>query len=141
MPNSRHSVLLVEDNPDDIQLAERALNRSNVDANLEIARSGQEALKRLSEWRPRAVFLDLNMPEVSGFEVLRRLRGEPATRSLPIVVLSTSKEPADVERCYDLGANSFVTKPLDFVEFSTVFAKMTEYWVKYNQCDTPGGHL
>lgn len=128
-------ILLVDDNPDDVALARRALARSEVGAQLEVASSGLEALDRLtnSGELPKAVFLDLNMPELSGFEVLSRLRQEPSTRNLPIVVLTTSREPFDIRRSYALGANSFVTKPLNFSEFTDVFVRMSHYWMNDNQ--------
>ena len=78
------------------------------------------------------MFLDLNMPGWTGFELLRRLRADEKTRHLPVVI-TTSREPSDIQRSYDLGANSFVTKPVDFVEFSEVFANMTGYWIKVNE--------
>jgi two-component system response regulator len=130
-------LLLIEDNTDDIELAQRALKRSRVKARLHVARSGPEAWDWLHQQgpddQPKAVFLDLNMPEWSGFEMLERLRAQHSTRSLPVVILTTSKEPADIERSYELGANSYVTKPVDFLEFTDVFAKMTGYWIGVNE--------
>ncbi|HVW86362.1 MAG TPA: response regulator [Bryobacteraceae bacterium] len=133
------SLLLVEDCADDIMLAERALAKNRVQANMRVARSGREAWDLLGEETggplPKAVFLDLNMPDWNGFDLLRRLRANDRTKSLPVVILTTSKEPADIERSYELGANSFVTKPVDFMEFSETFAKMTGYWMNLNEVD------
>ena len=132
----RAQLMLVEDNPDDVALARRALARGQISAELEVASSGPEALSMLRDRAgelPKAVFLDLNMPELSGFDVLRRLRANPATRTLPVIVLTTSKEPSDVERCYDLGANSFVNKPVDFQEFTDLFIRMSSYWTNINE--------
>jgi len=129
-------VLLVEDNPDDIALARRAMTRRNLAARLEVATSGPEALAKLhhsSQRLPRAVFLDVNMPEWNGFEVLERLRADDRTRHLPVVMLTTSTEPDDIATGYRLGANSFVTKPFDFEEFTEVFATMTTYWAGVNE--------
>src|SRR5579884_1389868 len=129
-------VLLVEDNPDDIALARRAITRRNLGARLEVATSGREALARLhcsDQNLPRAVFLDVNMPEWTGFEVLRQLRADDRTRHLPVVMLTTSTEPDDIATSYRLGANSFVTKPFDFEEFTEIFATMTVYWAAVNE--------
>jgi len=128
-------VLLVEDNPDDIALAQRAMARRNLAARLEVATSGPEALARLrdSEGLPRVVFLDVNMPEWNGFEVLERLRANDRTRHLPVVLLTTSTEPDDIATGYRLGANSFVTKPFDFEKFTEIFATMTSYWAAVNE--------
>jgi two-component system response regulator len=131
-------VLLVEDNPDDVALAQRALSRCGVRAELRIATSGKEAWAFLNSapqgaQRPRVVFLDLNMPEWNGFDLLGRVRAHEGMTGLPVVVLTTSKEPADIERSYRLGANSFVTKPLDFKRFSEVFAAMSAYWLGINE--------
>jgi len=128
-------VLLVEDNADDIALAQRAMARRNLAARLEVATSGPEALARLRdcEGLPRVVFLDVNMPEWNGFEVLERLRANDRTRHLPVVLLTTSTEPDDIATGYRLGANSFVTKPFDFEKFTEIFATMTSYWAAVNE--------
>jgi two-component system response regulator len=129
-------VLLVEDNPDDVALARRAIRRRNLGARLEVVTSGPEALARLqrSDQRlPRVVFLDVNMPEWNGFEVLQRLRADDRTRHLPVVLLTTSNEPDDIAMGYRLGANSFVTKPFDFEKFTEIFATMTSYWAAVNE--------
>lgn len=129
-------VLLIEDNPDDIALARRAIMRRNLGARLEVATSGPEALARLrssDQSLPRVIFLDVNMPEWNGFEVLQRLRADDRTRHLPVVLLTTSTEPDDIARGYRLGANSFVTKPFDFEQFTEIFAKMTSYWAAVNE--------
>src|SRR5947209_3328094 len=106
------SLLLVEDNPDDIALAQRAVTRGGIRANLVVARSGKEAWDLLNasvrlQQQPKAVFLDLNMPEWSGFDLLERVRANSPMAAIPMIVLTTSGEPADVERSYKLGANSF----------------------------------
>ena len=131
-------LLLVEDNVDDVALAERALVRGGVRAELKVARNGKEAWTLLSSLlpgaaRPKAVFLDLNMPGSNGFDLLARVRADHAMTGMPVVVLTTSKEPSDIELSYRLGANSFVTKPLDFKKFSEVFASMSAYWLGVNE--------
>lgn len=131
------SLLLVEDSADDIALAQRALKQRGVSAVLAVASSGKEALEILDGRRdgklPKAVFLDLNMPGVHGFDVLKRVRSNAKMAGLPVVVLTTSSEPADIERSYELGANSYVTKPVDFSDFSEMFARMSVYWLAINQ--------
>lgn len=126
------SVLLVEDNPDDIALAERALRRSGVSVRLEVATSGKDAWTSVHKNAPDALFLDLNMPGWNGFELLRRLREDETTRHVPVIILTTSKEPSDISRCYELGANSYVSKPVDFVQFSALFGEMVKYWLNIN---------
>jgi two-component system response regulator len=130
------TVLLIEDNPDDVALARRAIIRQKVGARLEVATSGRAAVEMLKSpdyGLPRAVFLDVNMPEWNGFEVLRRLRAEDRTRLLPVIMLTTSSEPDDIALGYRLGANSYVAKPLDFEEFTEIFATMTRYWTRVNE--------
>ncbi len=134
------TILLIDDNPDDIDLARRAVARRNSGTTLEAASSGREALERLNGNGnlPRAIFLDINMPEWNGFDVLRRLRENERTRHVPVVMLTTSNEPRDVLKSYELGANSYVPKPLDFDEFTEVFAATTRYWSSINEV-TRGG--
>ena len=131
------SLLLIEDNADDVALAQRALKQRGVTALLTVANSGKEALEILDSRGdgrlPKAVFLDLNMPGCHGFDVLRRVRSNQKMAGLPVVVLTTSSEPSDIERSYELGANSYVTKPVDFSEFSEMFARMSRYWLTINQ--------
>jgi two-component system response regulator len=127
-------LLLIEDNPDDIALARRAMERNKVTAALDVAQSATEAFALLTPVElPRVVFLDLNMPGANGHEILARLRKDPRTRALPVVILTTSREPADITRSYHLGANSYVTKPIDFREFTELFVTLTSYWVKVNE--------
>jgi len=133
MESRSRSVLLVDDNSDDVALAQRALKRSGLSATMEVAYSGNEGWERLIEKSPRALFLDLNMPGVSGFDLLQRVRADARTRDVPVIILTTSKEPSDIHRCYSLGANSFVTKPVDFTEFIEVFGQMMRYWTDLNQ--------
>lgn len=110
-------ILLVEDNPNDAELTQRALKKSDLGARLAIARDGAEALEYLLSNRPRpkVVFLDLKLPKIDGIEVLRRVRAEERTHSLPIVVLTSSQEERDINECYKLGVNSYVVKPVEFL--------------------------
>lgn len=138
----RDRVLLVEDDPNDEALTRRALARAGVQAELVVARDGREALDYLHATgahagrdpgpQPRLVLLDLKLPRVDGLEVLRRLRSEETTRLLPVVVLTSSLDPRDVQQCYLLGANAYVRKPVDFGEFAEVVALLGRHWLGLN---------
>lgn len=134
------TVLLVENDRDDVDIALRALERSGLDAQVEVARDGLEALEALgletaaaSAPPPRVVFLDLKMPRVDGWEVLDRMRDEPGTAVIPVVVLSSSDREADVQRSYELGANSFLLKRFDPRGPGTYIAEAARYWLDLNQ--------
>jgi two-component system response regulator len=134
----RKLLLLVEDNDTDEKLAIRALKNSGVDFDVEVARDGAEALDRLigpdrSPRLPDLVLLDLNLPRFGGIEVLTRLRADPATKYLPIVVLTASKEQEDIARSYASGANAYVRKPIDFAEFSEAAKTLGQFWLSLNQ--------
>ncbi len=136
-------VLVVEDNPDDEALTLRALERSGATKDIVVTRDGAEALDFLfgprgvaggdSSGLPRLVLLDLHMPMVNGFEVLRRLRSDPRTRFLPVVILSSSVEEQDLVRGYSLGVNSWVRKPVDFNQFVDVVHELGNYWLVLNE--------
>ena len=133
-------ILLVEDNPDDIELTRRAFRRSALGNRLITKRDGQEALDYLlgtgKNSRPAALpdlmLLDLNMPRLNGLEVLRRMRADERTRSLPVVVLSTSDEHSDIADSYRLGANSYIRKPVDMQEFLEAIQCVEKYWTARN---------
>jgi two-component system response regulator len=134
-------VLLVEDNPDDVALTRRAFGRSRLANRIVVAEDGERALELLHGPRadgepplePEVVLLDLKLPKVDGLEVLRRIRAEPRTRRLPVVVLTSSDEERDVVSSYDLGANSFVRKPVDFAEFVEAARQLGLYWLVLNE--------
>lgn len=128
-------ILLVEDNPNDAELTQRALKKSDLGARLAIARDGAEALEYLlsSRPRPKVVFLDLKLPKIDGIEVLRRVRAEERTRSLPIVVLTSSQEERDINECYKLGVNSYVVKPVEFDKFYKAVGDLGMYWLVLNK--------
>ena len=128
-------ILLVEDNRDDEELAVLAYERNRVANKLVVARDGEEALDYLTACAalPEVVLLDLKLPKVDGLEVLRRLRADPRTRRLPVVVLTSSREDEDMLRSYDLGANSYVRKPVDFARFSEVMQQLQMYWLLVNE--------
>jgi len=141
---SRNNViLLVEDNPDDVDLTLRAFRKSQILNEIVVARDGVEALDYLfatgiyAERDPKAlpevVLLDLKLPRVDGLEVLRRLRDNERTRRLPVVVLTSSNEERDILSSYDLGANSFVRKPVDFAQFLTAAQQLGMYWLVLNE--------
>ncbi|SFJ42937.1 response regulator [Planctomicrobium piriforme] len=132
-------ILLVEDNPDDVELASIAIKRGGIANELVVARDGVEALEYLlpvGERKlnlPQLVLLDLNLPKMNGLEVLKRLRADPRTRRLPVVIITSSREEEDLIRGYDLGANSYVRKPVDFEQFQKAVHQLQLYWLVLNQ--------
>ncbi len=133
-------ILLVEDNPDDEALALRAFKKSNVSNEIVIARDGEEALNYLFDGEqnatrelPSVVLLDLKLPKIDGLEVLRRIRENPETKRLPVVILTSSKHEEDLIEGYDLGANSYVRKPVDFNEFVAAVGQLGMYWLLLNE--------
>ena len=135
-------ILLVEDNPDDQQLTVRALKKNNISNEIVIAEDGVQALDYLfgtghgnqeARQRPALVLLDLKLPKVDGLEVLARLRGEERTKTIPVVVLTSSKEEQDLIRSYKLGANSYVQKPVNFLEFVEAAGRLGVYWLVLNE--------
>lgn len=136
-------VLLVEDNPDDEELTRLAFEETRVANKLIVVRDGQEALEYL--WRtgkyserderetPQVVLLDLKLPKVDGLEVLRKIRQDERTKKLPVVVLTSSKEERDIVESYVLGANSYIQKPVDYVQFIDAVRELGLYWLLLNQ--------
>jgi CheY-like chemotaxis protein len=129
-------ILLVEDNAEDLEMALRALRRHKLANRIQVARDGAEALTFLrqhGEHLPKVVLLDLKLPRVNGIEVLEAIRADPRTRVLPVVVLTSSREGPDVRRCYELGVNSYIVKPVDFDAFVKAVADVGLYWMLLNQ--------
>ncbi|WP_275096064.1 response regulator [Sedimenticola hydrogenitrophicus] len=136
-------ILLVEDNADDEVLALRAFSKSNISNPIVVARDGAEALDYLfaqgqyadrdSRDLPAVVLLDLKLPKIDGLEVLRRIRDNEQTRMLPVVVLTSSRQDEDLVSSYNLGANSYVRKPVDFNEFVAAVGQLGMYWLLLNQ--------
>ncbi|RIE17592.1 response regulator [Candidatus Cryosericum septentrionale] len=136
-------ILLVEDNPDDVALTLRALRKNNIANEVVVARDGEEALEYLTATGryegytltdlPQVVLLDLKLPKVGGLEVLRAIRANPQTRLRPVVVLTSSSEERDVIASYDLGANSYIRKPVDFNQFVEAVRELGLYWLVLNQ--------
>lgn len=136
-------ILLVEDNPDDVELTLHALRKHNITNRVHVARDGAEALEFLfcqgdyasrdCRERPRVVLLDLKLPKVDGLEVLRRLKSDPRTQTIPVVVLTSSREERDMAESYRLGVNSFIVKPVDFAQFVEAVRNVGLYWMILNE--------
>ena len=131
-------ILLVEDNPMDVDLTLRAFKRRRVTNNILVARDGEEALAWLPLWEagepwPAVILLDLKLPKIDGLEVLRQIRAHPRLQVIPVVVLTTSAENADVQAAYRLGANSYIVKPVEFEKFMEVSESIELYWTVVNQ--------
>jgi CheY-like chemotaxis protein len=136
-------ILLVEDNPQDLELALRALRKSNLANYIQVARDGAEAMdfifcegqyaERRIDNGPRVILLDLKLPKVDGLEVLRRIKSDERTRSIPVVVLTSSKESSDVTESYRLGVNSYIVKPVNFERFVAAVQELGMYWLLLNQ--------
>lgn len=136
-------ILLVEDSPYDAELTMTALLAKNITNHIELVEDGAEALdfifcrgkykNRDANQRPRLVLLDLKMPKVSGIEVLRELKSHESTRKIPVVILTSSKEEPDIETCYELGANSYIVKPVGFDNFAAAVTEIGLYWQLLNQ--------
>ncbi|TWG89416.1 two-component system response regulator [Luteimonas sp. J16] len=140
---NQNDILLIEDNPDDAELTRIAFAQAGIDRQLVVVRDGAEALDYLfargqyasrdTGELPAIVLLDLNLPKLDGREVLQAIRGDARTRSLPVVVLTTSDEPFDVEATYALGVNSYIRKPVAFEQFVDVVKQIGLYWLVLNQ--------
>ena len=136
-------ILLVEDNPQDLELALRALRKGNLTNRIHVARDGVEALEfifcegqfagRKMDDKPKVILLDLKLPKVDGLEVLRRVKSDERCKSIPVVVLTSSRENSDVEASYRLGANSYIVKPVNFDRFVTAVQELGMYWLLINQ--------
>ena len=137
-------ILLVEDNPQDLELALHALRKANLANRIQVARDGAEALDfifcegayaaRKIEDIPKVILLDLKLPKVDGLEVLQRIKADPRTRTIPVVVLTSSKEQSDVVESYKLGVNSYIVKPVNFDQF----AEAVQHWACTGCCSTRG---
>ena len=135
-------ILLVEDNPDEEALTLRALDRSGIDSQVVVARDGAEALDFLfgtgayagrdPTIMPTVTFLDLRLPKIDGLEVLRRMRADERTKLLPVVTLSSSDEKHDINASYESKANSYIRKPVSFIEFTETVRQLGQYWMELN---------
>jgi two-component system response regulator len=136
-------ILLAEDNPSDERLTLHALNRYNLTNKIHVVRDGAEALdfifctgayaQRDITQPPKVILLDLKLPLVNGLEVLQRMKADPRTRLIPVVILTSSREERDIVDSYQLGVNSYITKPVDFEQFTEAVRTLGMYWVLLNQ--------
>lgn len=143
MNTAELDILLVEDNQDDMDLALHALQRGKLANNIFVARDGEEALDflfcrgpfahRSFDHPPKLVLLDLKLPKVDGMEVLKQIKGDPRTRTIPVVIMTSSKEERDLVAGYNLGANSYIQKPVDFDQFRETIKTAGLYWLVINQ--------
>ena len=141
-PENIVEILIVEDNEQDLALAQRALRKAKVSNRIHVARDGEEALQflfcegpyaeRKMEDGPKVILLDLKLPKIDGLEVLQRIKSDPRTKSIPVVVLTSSKEQNDVVETYNLGVNSYIVKPVNFEQFSETVQKLGMYWLLLN---------
>jgi two-component system, response regulator len=143
MTQQQIEILLIEDNPDDVELTLHALRRENLANNIRVVRDGEEALdllfpdnshgERSWETAPKLILMDLKLPKVDGMEVLRQIKADERTRTIPVVILTSSKEERDLVKGYGLGANSYIQKPVDFDEFRETIKRVGMYWLVINQ--------
>ena len=142
MSDQRVDILLVEDNPNDVKLTLNAFATANLANSVHVARDGVEALEflfgaasspdeKLSE-RPKLILLDLKLPRLDGHEVLKRIKSDPRTSAIPVVILTSSAEERDVMRTYQVGANSYIVKPVDFEQFTESVRDIGKYWLEIN---------
>ena len=149
MTDRQIEILLVEDNQDDVELTLHALHKENLANHIHVARDGEEALEflfcsgthagRSFDRPPRMVLLDLKLPKVDGMEVLRQIKADPRTQSIPVVILTSSKEERDLVQGYGLGANSYIQKPVDFDQFRNTVKTVGFYWLLINQAPVTVG--
>jgi two-component system response regulator len=142
MSHRQCEILLVEDSAADLELAIHALRKENVANHIDVVRDGEEALDYLfcrgafagrKNEKPKLILLDLKLPKVSGMEVLRQIKSNPYLKTIPVVMLTSSKEERDVVEGYQLGVNSYIQKPLDFVQFRDTIRQLGMYWLVINQ--------
>ena len=139
-------ILLVEDNPNDVELTLHVLKKHNLANRIEVVRDGAEALDfifctgayahRSIDNSPKAILLDLKLPKVDGLEVLERVKSDPRTQTIPVVVLTSSREERDIVESYQLGVNSYIVKPMDFDQFTGAVRQLGLYWLLLNQPPT-----
>lgn len=145
MDHNSVEVLLVEDNINDAELTIRELKKNNMANNLFHVKDGEEALDfvfatgkfvgiRSVDFRPKLILLDIQLPKVNGIEVLQKLKSNEQSKTTPIVILTSSNQDPDIQRCYALGANSYIVKPVNFEKFAEAIKNLGFYWLLLNQC-------
>jgi two-component system response regulator len=147
MSENTAEILLVEDSRDDVDFFAHTFEKARLTPRLHVVTDGAEALEfvfctgryanRNPSNRLKVIILDLKLPKVSGLEVLRRLKADPRTRTIPVVILSSSQEERDLIESYELGVNSYIVKPMDFDEFAKSVRMLGEYWLQFNQVSKP----
>ncbi len=135
------SILLVEDNPVDLDLSLRAFRNKRFVNEIQVARDGEEALAFMDRWAagepwPAVILLDINLPRISGLEVLREFKAHSEFRRIPVVILTSSREDRDLKEAYDLGVNSYIEKPVSFTKFMDVADQIELYWCVLNERHT-----
>ena len=139
-------ILVVENDADDVELTLHTFGEARITNLIEVARDGQEALDYIfcrgahsgrEAVPPRLILLDLKLPKIGGIEVLRAIKADPRTKGIPVVILTSSREERDLIEGYQLGANSYIQKPVDFAQFQKVIREMGYYWLVVNQQSTP----
>lgn len=130
---SSERVLLVEDNPDDVFMIKRAFDKAKITNPLDVAKDGEEAISYLQENKPVLVLLDLKLPKVSGFEVLKWVKSKERLKRIPVVVLTSSRNGDDINKAYDLGANSYLVKPVRFENLLNLTKHINIYWLILNE--------
>jgi len=143
MDNLQVEILLVEDNMDDAEMTIRALRKKNLSNRLTHLTDGEEALDflfgrgkfagRNLNLKPKLILLDLKMPKIDGMEVLEKVKSDSETKKIPVVILTSSKEDPDLQKCYELGANSYIVKPVEFESFINAVSELGLYWMLLNQ--------
>lgn len=137
--NKIKTVLLIEDSNDDAILTKRAMEKLAFPFQFVTAKNGDDAFNYLygnkssHNYEPKLILLDLNLPKVSGLEILQRIKSDPASKTIPVVVLTSSREDKDIRQCLELGANSYIQKPVDFVKFAEVANIIGTYWLTLNE--------
>jgi len=134
----KSKILLVEDNPVDIDLTQRAFRKHMLNCTIEISRDGEEANKAIQRWEtgleppPDIILMDLKMPRMDGFDVLKILKQSPKSCLIPVIILTSSNEEADIVTAYQLGANSYLLKPIDYSKFVSLIQMIVQYWLELN---------